>query len=441
MSQDVRQAAAAVGAEGALERVSAGRRLTGEVTVPGEVLAAEEAILLAAITPHEGRVRNVPPGVDRLTEALGLLGVQAARVGREVRVRGVRPSGWRVLGEPVDLRALGEVGLTLLGVLAGQPSAVPVLPPPASDRRDALLAGLRAMGARIETSGAGHCVVGGGDGLVGVVHPLADPDPGVALALLVAGLGARGITALRETLGGRRRVDLLLQERGIRVERRRPPEGEGVLLCLEGGQGVRAVEAEIPGDLRLAYPLLVPPLVRKGSQVVVRRVQLRAAERGFLDLLRQIGGKLETTDLGHDLVDLTVSSSSLKPTRVAGQRAERIAAQAPLLAVLATQIPGEFVIRDVPGWQQDGVGPPDSLFALLKLMGARVGEYPEGLVIKGGQPLQGTRVESRGDPDLAMALGAAGLLAHGEMVIAGADCVGATFPDYFAVLRKLKEKR
>jgi 3-phosphoshikimate 1-carboxyvinyltransferase len=316
---------------------------------------------------------------------------------------------------------------------------VPVVPPAGADARS-LREALLAMGARLEAPNTGAWQVGGGDGLVGVAHSLADPEAGVKLALLIGGLCARGLTSLRESSAPRHRVERLLRERGVEVARRREPGGDTYVLSVEGGQPVQATEVEIPGDLRLAYPLLAPALARRNSEVIVRRVALRSAARGFLDLLRQIGGEVQAAELGNDVVDLTATCSALKPTRVAGQRAERVAAQAPLLAVLATQIAGEFVIRDVPGWRQDEAGPLGCLFEVLRQMGARVGEYPEGLVIKGGQPLQGARVESRGSADLAMALGAAGMLAHGEMVIAGADCLSATFPDYFAVLRTLGER-
>ena len=54
---------------------------------------------------------------------------------------------------------------------------------------------------------------------------------------------------------------------------------------------------------------------------------------------------------------------------------------------------------------------------MLKLLGARLGEYPEGLVIQGGGPLGGTALDSLGDAPMAMAWGIAGALAHGESLV------------------------
>ena len=129
---------------------------------------------------------------------------------------------------------------------------------------------------------------------------------------------------------------------------------------------------------------------------------------------------------GESEYDLHVSASQLKATRVAGQRAAKVADQIALLAVLATQTQGTTVIRDI-----EDVPHVEHLCAALRSLDARIGQFPEGLVIKGGFPLQGGQLDSQGDPGLTMAFAVAGLLAEGELTIQGSDVLGAHLARFF----------
>ena len=133
-----------------------------------------------------------------------------------------------------------------------------------------------------------------------------------------------------------------------------------------------------------------------------------------------------------------VQSGGLKSTRIAGPRTEKLLEQIPLLAVLATQAQGEFVIRDIEVLRR---GEFDYVAHLVAQIGARVGEYPEGIVIKGGFPLQGGAIETRGDAGLVLAFAVAGLLAESDITLEDAECVDGIYPGFFSTLEKLKESR
>ena len=212
---------------------------------------------------------------------------------------------------------------------------------------------------------------------------------------MVAALFAEGTTSLKVGT----RVERLLRGRGVAVERRK-------LLSVEGGQALQSVDVEVPGQLALTYPLMGAALCRKGSELTVKRVVVRPRQRAFLDLLRQIGAQIDAEDIEEQHgeatrfeCDLHVSASPLKATRVAGQRAAKVADQIALLAVLATQVQGTTVIRDI-----EDMPHVEHLCAALRSLDARIGQFPEGLVIKGGFPLQGGELDGKGDPNLTHGL-------------------------------------
>ncbi len=76
----------------------------------------------------------------------------------------------------------------------------------------------------------------------------------------------------------------------------------------------------------------------------------------------------------------------------------------------------------------------------LRRMGASVEEFPDGLRVEGKSSgkLRGAKIEAHGDHRIAMALAVAALGAEGNTVIRDADCVEVSFPDFFAVLDRLR---
>jgi 3-phosphoshikimate 1-carboxyvinyltransferase len=424
------------------ETVNPARKIAGEVLVPGELQPTEQALILAALAEGESRIENPSPAIGRLAGILEQLGVRIARQRRELVVAGGGLRGFRPAGGVLALDGPGDAALLLMALLAGQDFASRVEVVAGGERCRELAALLAGMGATADQESATVFAVGGGGRLRGGAVPAVDPEPGMKLALLVAGLYADGVTSLAESAGNRSRVERLLRERQVAVERRWQEQTNHYLVSVAGGQAVRSCQVEMPADLRLAYPLMVPALAVKGSGLTVRRVALRTGQRAFLELLRQTGGQIEIRELENETADLTVRFSRLKSTRVAGQRTERLLDQVALLAVLATQTQGEeFVIRDIGSLRQGPFDYVSHLFALLRRLEARVGEFPEGLVIKGGFPLRGARIETRGDPGLVMAFAAAGSLAESETVIEGTESLAEIYPDFFDALRALQERR
>ena len=126
---------------------------------------------------------------------------------------------------------------------------------------------------------------------------------------------------------------------------------------------------------------------------------------------------------------------------MAAQRAENILVQVPLLAALATRVQGEIVIRDVHALRDGAFDRVQHLFESLRSLQVRIGEFPEGLVIKGGFPVMGGVLDARGDAHLAQAFALLGLWAEDEIVIDNAEGVRELHPDFFSALAALKEKK
>ncbi len=421
--------------------VSPARKMVGEVTVPGELEPAGQALVLAALAEGESRIRNAPAALADLVGVLRKLGVEIASRRGGLVVQGRGPSGFRGPDGVLELSGLGETGLLVVALLAGRAFPTRVKLGEGHNRCGALLELLAPMGAALVRETEEVYFVGGTEELTGVAHPVADLDPVLKLAVLIAGLGAAGCTSLLESPQGRDQVVPLLRQRQVWVERRKQKNADSYLVSVEGGQPIQPFAVEIPGEVSLAYPLLAAALGLKGSELKIRYVAIHPGRRAFLDTMRHMGAPLAIEEEEDGTTHLMVRAGGLKSTRIAGPRTEKLVEQIPLLAVLATQAQGEFVIRDIGGLRQGDFDYVAHLVGLLRQIGARVGEFPEGLVIEGGYPLQGGRIETRGDVGLVLAFAVAGLLAETQIILTETECLDGIYPEFFATLEALKEKK
>ena len=73
----------------------------------------------------------------------------------------------------------------------------------------------------------------------------------------------------------------------------------------------------------------------------------------------------------------------------------------------------------------------------LRAMGAQVEEFDDGMVISGGQALQGCTLESYDDHRIAMSFLIAGLAAEGETTLLHCRNINTSYPGFEDHLRQL----
>ena len=125
---------------------------------------------------------------------------------------------------------------------------------------------------------------------------------------------------------------------------------------------------------------------------------------------------------------------------ISGSQVAEMIDELPMLAALGPFTEKGIEIRDA---QELRVKESDRIAALaegLRLMGASVEEFPDGLRVEGRSAgkLRGAKVDPHGDHRIAMALSVAALGAEGDTTIRDADCVGVSFPEFFATLDRLR---
>ena len=153
-----------------------------------------------------------------------------------------------------------------------------------------------------------------------------------------------------------------------------------------------------------------------------------------------MGARVQIENVGEEsgepVADIVLSAESkLRGTEVFGDEVPRMIDEFPIFAVAATQAQGETRVRDAQELrvkESDRIG---TLAQELRKMGAQIEEQPDGFVVAGPTPLMGARVNAHHDHRLAMSLAVAGLVARGETIIDGWECVADSFPEFATTLQ------
>ncbi len=294
-----------------------------------------------------------------------------------------------------------------------------------------LLSALRTLGAECRIDATG--VVVRGPIHSGTVRLDASTSSQFASALLLALPSLEGESTLRleRTVVSEPYIDAtlaVLRYHRVRVGRR------GRTFRIEGPQRFRAGSFRPPGDASSAAYLWAAAATSGGS-VEVAGVDPRwpQADRAILRLLADAGAAVHETSQG---------------TRVAGRAHRPFTIDLtgapdlyPLAGVLAATIPGRSELRGASHVTLKESNRKLATSRLARALGARVRSEKERLVIEGSARPRATRLTDLSDHRLVMSAAVGALAADRTSTIGDARAVAKSFPDFWATLESLRERR
>src|SRR5690606_14486561 len=220
---------------------------------------------------------------------------------------------------------------------------------------------LRAMGAVIEGSTRGDrageiypplVVHGAGGALAGLDIELAVASAQVKSAILLAGLYASGPVRVREPGPSRDHTERMLGHMGAPIEI--TGAREVVLDATGWDRRLTARALAVPGDPSSAAFLLAAALECGADRVEVTGVCVNPTRTGFLDVVAELGGRIERAGEGEvggePVADLVVTAlrggAALRGAAIGGATVVRAIDELPILSVLAARADGTTEIRD-----------------------------------------------------------------------------------------------
>jgi len=418
------------------------KNLAGSVRLPGDKSISHRYAMLGGIANGATKLENFSTGADCAStlECLRALGVKWQRNEGSVVIQG---SGAKLQAPtaPLDCGNSGSTIRMLSGILAGQEFTSELGGDESLSRRPMarIIKPLEMMGAKIEAGEGGRPPLRvTGARLKPIDYKLPVASAQVKTSLLFAGLYADGITRIEEPIQTRDHGELALQAFGAQIDRRMRE------VSIEGGQKLHAIEAMVPGDISSAAFFLCAAALFPDSQLSVPGLLLNPTRARLLDVLMGLGLRITMSELeeqfGELVGTLLVQGGALKGVRISGGDAAALIDEIPVLAAIAPYTAEGIEIRDARELRVKESDRIASVSTNLRLMGAEVEEFDDGLRIPGGQKLRGASLDSFGDHRIAMAFAVVALRAEGQTEITGADAAVISYPEFFNTLESLLQR-
>jgi 3-phosphoshikimate 1-carboxyvinyltransferase len=423
--------------------ITPGGSIDGVVELPGDKSISHRYAIIAALAEGKSEIANYASAADcRSTlECLRRLGVEIEVSDRVVRVAGVGLDGLKEARRALDAENSGSTMRMLAGVLAGQAFTSTLTGDDSLRRRPMrrVIEPLRQMGAEIGSREGDRAPIEiRGGHLHAIDYTTPVPSAQVKSAILLAGLFADGVTTVRESICTRDHTEVALREFGANIE------GKRGTLSIHPRPKLTGRQLTVPGDLSGGVFLIAAALVLPDSSLMLHNVGLNPSRARVIDFLISIGAPVHIASVqlrnGELVGDVAVRYAPLVGGSISGAQVAEMIDELPMLAALGPFTEKGIEIHDAKELRVKESDRISSLAEGLRAMGADVEEFPDGMRVAGrsARALHGAKIEPHGDHRIAMALAVAALGAKGETVIRDADCVGVSFPEFFATLERLR---
>jgi 3-phosphoshikimate 1-carboxyvinyltransferase len=424
-----------------IQTIKRSRALHGTVPLPGDKSISHRYAMLAAIAEGTSEIHHFAASQDchSTLRCLRSLGVNARVHGDDVTVDGL---GLRGLKPSIEMLDAGNSGTTirlLSGILAGQSFETAISGDESLSRRpmERILQPLRAMGAQVTARERGlpPIRIRGGN-LKAIRYELPVASAQVKSCVLLAGLYADGLTAVKETIPTRDHTELALQHFGASLST------QGEWIEVQPGPKLQARDLSVPGDISGAAFFLVAAALVPDSELALPGTGLNGRRRELLEYLNRCGLDITVEDENaqagepRGTVRARYREAGFALPPIAGELTAALIDEIPILAVLGSQL-GGVRVSDAGELRVKESDRITAICANLRVMGADVEEMPDGFEVTGGQRLRGADILSGGDHRIAMAFGVAGLAAEGETRIHGAECADVSYPGFWDVLSRV----
>ncbi len=420
-----------------LFRVIPGRGLQGRATVPGDKSISHRAVMFGAMANGVTQVRGWLAAGD--TEAslasVQALGIQVERISQHELI--VHGGAFTAPSAPLNLVNAGTGIRLIAGIMCGQPFPS-VLDGSEQLRRrpmKRIITPLHMMGADINGVNDRAPLTIKPAQLHGIKYDMPVASAQVKSAVLLAGLFAKGATAVTQPGPARDHTERMLSAMGVDIH----SEGNTIVLTPNGD--LKPLNLTVPGDISSAAFPLVAGLVVSDSDITLTGINLNPTRTGIIDALTRMGADITVTETGLEagepVGEIRVRHSQLKGVEIGGDVVVEMIDEFPILMVAALLAEGRTVVRDAQELRVKETDRIAVMAAELSKLGAQITETPDGFIIDGPQVLTGATVDGHDDHRIAMSLSVAGLVAAGETTVLDARCAGDSFPGFAATMAGL----
>ena len=162
---------------------------------------------------------------------------------------------------------------------------------------------------------------------------------------------------------------------------------EGCTVSIQEGSPLRGQFIQVPGDFSSAAFFMVAALLIPDSEITIQNVGLNPTRTGLLDVLKEMGGKVEILDqkeiAGESIGNLRIQNSTLKGIEIGGNLVPRMIDEFPIFTLAAVFAEGQTRVRDAKELRFKESDRIASITRQLNQLGIQIQESEDGYTIHG----------------------------------------------------------
>jgi 3-phosphoshikimate 1-carboxyvinyltransferase len=275
-----------------------------------------------------------------------------------------------------------------------------------------------------------------------ITYALPVASAQVKSAILLAGLSAKGVTTVIETVPTRDHTERMLSQFGAKITIEKTPDGAEA-ISVTGPAQLKGQDITVPADISSAAFPMVAALIRPGSEMTLNNVGLNPRRAGLIFSLQEMGADIALANAreacGEPVADLTVKAGALKGVTVPADRAPSMIDEYPIFAMAAACAEGA---TRMCGLGELRVKESDRLalvFEGLKACGAIVEIEDDDLIVHGNgkPPRGGATIATSMDHRIAMSFLILGMATPDPVTIDDSRMIATSFPGFVAMMNGL----
>ena len=401
----------------------------------GDKSISHRALILSSLCNGTSTIKNISNAIDinSTIDCLELCGIKILRE-KNIKLIGSK------LKDPLQSLNCGNSGTTarlLTGFLVGQKVSATFIGDPSLSLRpmSRISVPLGLMGSEISINKGLLPISIKTQYLYGIDYSSKIASAQVKSSILLAGLGAGGITKLSEKYATRNHTEIMMEKIGIDIN---IIDNQITLKPIK--YKLDPINIYIPGDPSTASFFAAAALLLK-KEIILEKILLNETRVGFFNIVEQMGAKIEyfntKISFGEKMGDIRVIPNELHSIKIDKNMIPSIIDEIPIIAVLASQANGKTTLTGASELRYKETDRIKAICSNLNNMGIKINELKDGFIINGKSKLQGTKIKTYKDHRIAMAFSVAGLISNGKTYIDDERCIKFSCPEFFSLLKEL----
>lgn len=409
------------------------------ISLPGDKSISHRSIMLASIASGVSRITNLNDGED-LQSTIKAMQSCGALIKQDKDLIVVTGSSLANPNEPIDCGNSGTTSRLLTGLLSSQHLSFSLIGDESLSKRpmNRVIKPLKEMG----------CIIKSNDGLLplhidasnsfkGIDYKMPIASAQVKSAILLAGLGAKNPSVVKELKHSRNHSEIMLESMGANIV-----VDDNNITVNPLSSKLKSFNMDIPADPSSAAFFIALAALLKGSDLTVKNILLNPTRTGFIDVLGKMGvqGLVSNpmTNNGESCGDIQFIGSNIKSCDVPAHMIPSIIDEIPILAVIAAFAKGRTVFHQVEELRFKESDRLDAIIQNLQSFGINAFEEKNNLIVDGGKPTKMAKIISYDDHRIAMAFIILSLVAFKEFDIDNTDCIDISLPGFFDILEEIQ---